>query len=105
MPQFAVYRNDNPASRDRYPLLVDVQSDLLEALQSRVVIPMSRRDTFGNARMTRLMPVLSIDGMDYVLVTPQPAGIDRRELGVRVGDLVTERDEIISAMDFLMLGF
>jgi toxin CcdB len=38
MPQFAVYRNRNPASRTRFPLLLDIQSDLLEPLTTRVVI-------------------------------------------------------------------
>jgi hypothetical protein len=28
MPQFALYRNRNPASRTRFPLLLDIQSDL-----------------------------------------------------------------------------
>ena len=32
MPQFALYQNRNPASRKRFPLLLDIQSDLLEVL-------------------------------------------------------------------------
>jgi hypothetical protein len=32
MPQFAVYRNRNEATRAQFPLLLDVQSDLLEPL-------------------------------------------------------------------------
>jgi hypothetical protein len=30
MSQFALYRNRNPASRSRFPVLLDIQSDLLE---------------------------------------------------------------------------
>ncbi len=40
MPQFAVYRNRNAATRARYPLLLDVQSDLLAGMGTRVVIPL-----------------------------------------------------------------
>ena len=40
MPQFAVHRNRNAATRARYPLLVDVQSDLLAGMGTRVVVPL-----------------------------------------------------------------
>jgi toxin CcdB len=39
--QFAVYRNKSPRSKSTYPFLVDVQSDLLDELQTRVVIPLT----------------------------------------------------------------
>ena len=38
MAQFAVYRNKNPRSKAAFPLLVDVQSDQLEDLQTRDVV-------------------------------------------------------------------
>lgn len=40
MPQFAVYGNINPATRAAVPLLLDVQSDLLAELGTRVVVPL-----------------------------------------------------------------
>lgn len=40
MPQFDVYRNRNPRSRRSIPYLLDVQSDLLTALSTRVVVPL-----------------------------------------------------------------
>jgi toxin CcdB len=42
MGQFAVYRNKNPHTKSTFPFLVDVQSDLLESLQTRVVIPLTK---------------------------------------------------------------
>ena len=41
MPQFTAHRNRNAATRARYPLLLDVQTDLLEDLGTRVVIPLT----------------------------------------------------------------
>ncbi len=41
MPQFAVYRNPNPETTADYPLLLDVQSDLIAELGTRVVVPIS----------------------------------------------------------------
>ena len=42
MTQFTVYRNKNPRSRATFPYLLDVQSDLLDGLQTRVVIPLTK---------------------------------------------------------------
>jgi len=53
MPQFAVYRNKNLRGSAFYPLVVDVQSELLEDLQTRVVIPLARSST-PHARSCRL---------------------------------------------------
>lgn len=41
MTQFDVHRNRNPASRGRFPLLLDVQADLLESLGTRVVVSLA----------------------------------------------------------------
>ena len=40
MAQFDVYRNANPATRTRVPYLLDLQSDLLDPLGTRVVVPL-----------------------------------------------------------------
>jgi CcdB protein len=42
---------------------------------------------------------------DYVLMTPQLAGIRRIELGEAVGSLANARQTIVAAMDFLLTGF
>jgi toxin CcdB len=36
MGQFYAYKNANPATRDHYPYLLDIQSDLLNELQTTV---------------------------------------------------------------------
>ena len=43
MAQFAVDKNRNAATKGRFPLLLDVQSDLLEPLATRAVEPCCRR--------------------------------------------------------------
>lgn len=105
MPQFAVYRNKNAHSKSTYPLLVDIQSDLLNDLQTRVVIPLTKVGALTKKPLTHLTPVLNFDGDEYVLVTPQLAGIGKSELGAAVGSLEDKRQAIIAAMDFLLTGF
>ncbi len=105
MAQFTVYRNRNPRSKASYPLLVDVQSDLLEPLQTRVVIPLSRVAALARKPVSHLTPRLTYDGDAYVLMTPQLAGIARSDLGAAVGTLAQQRQEILAAIDFLISGF
>lgn len=42
--QFDVYENENPASRQRFPYLLDVQAELLDSLGTRVIIPLVVRE-------------------------------------------------------------
>ncbi len=103
MPQFALHRNRNTATRARFPLLLDIQSDLLEPLATRVVVPLSRAAARSKA-MQGLMPVLRFGNKDYVMLTPQLAGVSVRELGPAVGELGSERQVILAALDFLITG-
>ena len=104
MPQFAVYKNRNAATRGRFPLLLDVQSGLLEPLSTRVVVPLSPVAAARDVVMKQLAPILAIDGKQYVMLTPQLAGISTRELGQPIGNVVDERATIIAALDLLIIG-
>jgi toxin CcdB len=104
MPQFTVYENRNEATRARFPLLLDVQSDLLQPLNTRVVVPLSLLATAKTRAMGALTPKLPIAGKEYVMVTPQLAGISVRELGAIVDTASSERTTIIGALDLLITG-
>ncbi len=105
MAQFTVYRNRNARTKATFPLLVDVQSDLLEDLQTRVVIPLSKAASLAKKPLSQLMPIVEFERGGYVLVTPQLAGVARSELGAPTGSLAGQRDAILAAMDFLLTGF
>ena len=104
MAQFAVYKNRNAATKGRFPLLLDVQSDLLESLSTRVVVPLSPVATARDVAMKQLAPIFTIDGKQYVMLTPQLAGISTRELGQSIGTVIDERATIVAALDFLITG-
>jgi toxin CcdB len=103
--QFVVYRNKSARSKAVYPLLVDVQSDLLEDLQTRVVIPLSKAAALTKRPVSQLTPVIEFEDASFVLVTPQLAGIAKIELGAVAGSVAHRRETILAAMDFLILGF
>ncbi len=86
MPQFALYRNRNPASRTRFPLLLDVQSDLLDPLATRVVVPLTPAGAARTRAMQKLTPVLKFDGKDYLMLTPK-SRVSPRANSVRLQEI------------------
>jgi toxin CcdB len=84
--------------------LLDVQSDLLRDLASRVVVPLVPLEEFGPVLKT-LNPVFAIDGAVYAMATAEMAGTAFRNLGKLAGNLETHRHEIKGAIDFLYDGF
>ena len=52
MAQFDVCRNTNPASSRDIPYLLEVQSDLLDVLATRVVVPLVLATEMGKAAKT-----------------------------------------------------
>lgn len=102
--QFDVYENKNASTKRRFPYLRDVQAGLLDSLGTRVVIPLAVETESKEIVLSQLMPVLPVQGQDYVVGTPQLAGISVRELTSKVENLSGFRTEIISALDMLITG-
>jgi toxin CcdB len=102
MAQFDVYKA--PRGGD-HSLLVDVQTDFLSSMESRVVVPLiARKKLNPKERLARLNPMCEIDGIEYVLITQELAAIPTSVLGKRVATLAPHRDEIVSAIDMLITG-
>ncbi|MDH5731202.1 MAG: CcdB family protein [Gammaproteobacteria bacterium] len=102
MGQFSLYTNPNPASRKEFPYLLDVQTDLLRNLNTRVVIPVSTR---VKKPISHLCPTIKLGDKNLVLMTQQLAAIPKNKIGKPVADLSLVRNQIIAALDFLFTGF
>lgn len=103
MAQFDVHRNPDTATRRRFPLLLDVQSDLLDTLATRVVVPLAAAN--GNTiPIAGLMPVFEVGGHRVMMRTTEIAGVPRKAIGERVGTLAERRHEIVAALDVLISG-
>lgn len=85
-------------------LVVDVQSDFLDNLRTRVVVPLVPPGEVPRP-VRDLHPVFAIDGMPCLLATQFLAAIPSRDLGRAVGTLKAERDAITRALDLLLTGF
>lgn len=103
MPQFDVYENNDAASREEIPYLLDVQSDLLDGLATRVVVPLVAKRFAGNVA-SRLNPQFKIRNASVVMSTPELAGIPAKLLTKKVTNLSGKRDEIIGALDMVFTG-
>jgi toxin CcdB len=101
MAQFDVYRNTNPATCTEIPYLLDVQTDLLDLLKTRVVVPLEECSQFAAQRLT---PTFRIEGVTVMMSTPELAGIHARSLGEYVCSLAGQRQEIMAALDMLFSG-
>jgi toxin CcdB len=100
MAQFDVYKNQRG---NVYPLLLDIQSDLLGALGSRVVVPLVPVKKYGKP-ITRLHPTATIGGVEYVLKFHDLAAVPASVLARRVDTLQHRRAELIAALDLLFTG-
>ena len=103
MARFDVYRNPARQRARRTPFLLDVQSGFLEGLETRVVVPL-RTPQVVEHPMTRLNPMLSIEGTQVVMDTSQLAGYPRGALKRPVANLAAQAFEIQDALDFLFAG-
>lgn len=99
MPKYDVYPNP---SGDGY--LLDVQTDLLSDLNTRVVVPLLPKSNAPKPA-ARLNPVFDIDGGSVVMVTQFMAAVPVGILKSQVCDLSDEFDQITVATDMLMQGF
>ena len=98
MAQFDYYQWTEQAS-----YVIDVQHGLLDALGTRVIIPLVPA-AIGTIALSRLHPVIEISGRVYQVAPHLIATVRQEDLGAKVGSLSQHRDRIIAAMDMLVTG-
>lgn len=103
MAQFDVYQNPNPATNKAIPYYLNVQADLLDSLNTRVIVPLVREEEMGKS-VKGLHLRFKVKGETVVLSTAELAGLPMRSLGDKVASLKSKRDEIIAALDLVFVG-
>lgn len=98
MATFDLYRSKDGT------VLLDCQSDLLDHLNTRFVVPMAFPD--DAVQVDRwLNPVLNVHGDEMLMLTHFAAPIPVNQLGVRIGSVVEQGWHISAALDVLISGF
>lgn len=103
MSQFTLYENTSEDSRDTYPYFVDIQNSLLDSLNTRLVIPLAPAKYLAE-NIANLCPVATVNNEPYILLTHQLTNVPVSALHTPIGSLESNRDKIISALDFLVTG-
>lgn len=101
MAQFDVYRNPRGG---RFPLLLDVQAELLARLETRVVVPMAHQSRYGARPISVLNPTATVRGVKYVLVFQELAAIPSSAMKDPIASLASRREDLVAALDLLFTG-
>jgi toxin CcdB len=105
MARFDVYPNPS-SSAGTTPYLLDVQSDLFDGLDTRMVIPLRTQSAFAKVKLPeRLMPVFTIKGKNVVLETTKMAAVPTRILKQPLATLQDQQSAVVIALDFLFNGY
>ncbi len=99
MAKFDVYQN-----HDGTGYLLDVQSDLLDGLNTRVIVPLIPPEEAPKPSR-RLNPVFAVQGTDVVMLTHFLASVPEGVLGDPVENLSGNFAEITNALDMLFHGY
>ncbi|NND64393.1 MAG: CcdB family protein [Gammaproteobacteria bacterium] len=103
MAQFDVFKNQNPDTKKFYPLLLDMQSDLLGDLNTRIVAPMTT-DTNITEPISKICPLTTVRNKAYWILPQEMAAVSIATLGDRVANLAAQRNELTSAIDLIFTG-
>ncbi|HEX6834743.1 MAG TPA: CcdB family protein [Rudaea sp.] len=102
--RFDVFRNPSQTSTKKIPYLLVVQSDLLEEMDTCVVLPLARAQAAKAAATARLNPEYQIENTPVVQLTQLIGAVPVGLLRKHVTNLEPQRDEIVRALDFLFGG-
>ena len=104
MARFDVYPNPDNAERTAIPFMLDLQSNYLEGLETRVVVPLIAGNRMGK-RARNLNPEFQVAGKPVVMDTASIGAIPTGELRRSVANLADRQLEIQDALDALFAGF
>ena len=101
MAQFDVYKNENELTNQKVPYLLDVQNDILDSINTRVVIPLvkDKNDFKG------LTKEFVIKNQKVYLTTSQMGAVHKNELKTKITTLINQKEYIKNSIDFLIYGF
>ncbi len=103
MAQFDVYPNPSASVHLGMPYVVVVQSDLLDALATRLVIPLASQD-FADKTPEKLCPVITVKGQALRALAHYAAPLPTRSLRKALGNVSAQSGALIAAMDVVLSG-
>lgn len=102
--RFDVFANPGRSSARTIPWLLVVQSDLLDAMDTCVVLPLATMAAARGAASERLNPILQVQGTTAVQLTQLIGSVPVQSLRQPVANLQEQQEPILRALDFLFSG-
>lgn len=104
MAQFDVYPNPSQSAARGLPFVVVMQSDLLDALATRLTIPLAIPAVAG-AAPDKLCPVIVVKGERYRAMAHYAAALSARTLRRAVANVGTAHGSaLVAALDVVLSG-
>jgi toxin CcdB len=100
MPRFDVYPNPDKQESKLIPYYLNVQSDHIKGMETRIVIPLWNASRFSE-RTENLHPEFDIAGQAVVMDTPALGAVPRAVFRHPVANLKSQQMPIQDALDAL----
>lgn len=98
MARFDVYLNPDKREQALIPFFLDLQSDHIKGLQTRIVVPLWRLNDLTNG-IEQLNPEFEVAGQRVVMDTPSLGAVPSSALTKKVDSLASAKMQIQNALD------
>jgi toxin CcdB len=103
MAQYDVFPNPSHSDADGIPYVVVIQSDLLDALATRLTMPLAELDAAIKVP-TVLCPVIVVKGKRLHALAHYAAPLSAKNLRRAVDNVSAQASALVCAMDAVMSG-
>lgn len=103
MAQYDVFVNPSRSAADGIPYVVVVQCDLLDALATRLVMPLAVIDAATRVP-TALCPAVTVRGVRLHALAHFVAPLPAKDLRRPVDNLASQASALVSALDAVLSG-
>ncbi len=103
MPQYDVFANPSRSAAEGIPYVVVIQSDLLDALATRLTMPLAVFTTGAKVPIA-LCPVITVKGKRFHALAHYAAPLPVKELRRPVDNVAAQASALVSAMDAVLSG-
>ena len=104
MARFDVYPNPDRTERSLIPFLLDIQSDHIKGMQTRVVVPLWHAALL-ELQLETVNPTFEVAELTVVMDTPSLGAVPIATLGRAVDNLSVQQLAIQNALDTLFGGY
>ena len=104
MPQYDVYPNPSRSAVDGIPFVVVIQSDLLDALATRLTLPLAMPSASVARAPVALCPTMVVNGKRLHALAHFAAPLPAKLLRQPVANLTAQSSLLVAAIDAVLSG-